>query len=74
MPTYVYGCPGGHRVEIVHRMSDEPDVICEICGAVMHRIPQAVQHYRNPWYTLLDIADKRYVSWREKRRKGLLKG
>jgi hypothetical protein len=76
MPTYVYGCDDKEhmRIEIIHGMIEDPTIICGTCGQQMHRIPQAVEHYHNPFYTLLDHMDKRYTDWRMRRKKGLIKG
>ena len=50
MPTYVYGCdnPDHPRREVVHRVDEELDVVCEVCGGIMHRIPQPFNFYQNP--------------------------
>lgn len=51
MPTYVYGCDDEVRhpeVETVHRMDEEPEMICEVCGAGMHRIPQRIRGFLYP--------------------------
>lgn len=74
MPKYVYKCGEcSSEMEIVHRIADcDMFVIrCKKCGAIMHRVPQAVPHYNNPMDTLGDIADKKFAEWkrRAKRRK-----
>ncbi|MGL6278686.1 MAG: FmdB family zinc ribbon protein [Gaiella sp.] len=33
MPIYEYRCPNGHTFEVFQRMTDEPVVSCETCGA-----------------------------------------
>ena len=40
MPEYVYSC-GEHRQDAVHGMNETPTLYCQICGRVMHRVPQA---------------------------------
>lgn len=76
MPTYVYGCQDKQheRLEVIHSMSEEPEILCGTCGERMHRIPQAVDHYHSPWLTLLDHMDRRYRDWRMRRKKGLIRG
>ena len=67
MPVYVYGCDEDkehERVETVHSMNEDPEMICEQCGSAMHRIPQVVTHYNNPYNTLLGMMDKKYQDWR----------
>lgn len=74
MPTYVYGCKEKHRREVVHRMSEDPEIVCEICGERMERIPQAVEHYHDPRRTLLEVMERKYINWRTRRKKGLIRG
>lgn len=41
MPTYVYKCGGcDNTVVMEHSMSDDPMVICDVCGAPRYRVPQ----------------------------------
>lgn len=40
MPSYLYRDDDGHEVEAVHGMRDNPKIVCELCGAVMWRVPQ----------------------------------
>jgi hypothetical protein len=75
MPTYVYGCDShpDQRKEVIHRISESPIVLCEIClnGGVsspMHRIPQAFRWYMNPALVLYDKLDEGFQDY--KRRKG----
>jgi len=42
MPTYTYVDGNGHERTVIHRMSENPQVICDTCKAVMHRKPQRV--------------------------------
>ncbi len=51
MPTYVYGCDDdvSHpELDIVHRMDENPGMICGECGATMHRIPQPLAGFLYP--------------------------
>lgn len=41
MPDYLYS-DGRHLQTVTHRMAENPLVLCAVCGAVMHRRPQAV--------------------------------
>jgi putative FmdB family regulatory protein len=41
VPTYVYECPCGQIYDVVHSITEDPDVECDNCGGVMDRIPQA---------------------------------
>lgn len=66
MPTYEYGCKGGHRVQMVHGFGDNPDVRCSICKEPMHRIPQLFRWYKNPGMVLLDHMDDKYREYRGK--------
>lgn len=76
MPVYVYGCPTREheRVELVRAMDDDTPVHCLECGAVMGRVPQAFRWGRSSWEVLAEHMDKKYIEWREKRRKGLRRG
>jgi hypothetical protein len=42
MPLYVYGCDDREHPEkeVTHRMADDPEVRCDTCGGLMHRVPQ----------------------------------
>ena len=66
MPTYVYGCLNKEhpRVELTHGMNDNPVVKCDVCGAVMHRVPQPARFYMNPEGILLDWMDENYKRFR----------
>jgi len=64
MPTYVYACAvkDHGRIEVVHRMIDDPLVPCPYCDSPMHRVPQTGWgFYQNPYNTLLDWCDR---NWR----------
>jgi putative FmdB family regulatory protein len=37
MPTYDYGCGCGKEVEIVHSITETPEIKCPECGKVMER-------------------------------------
>lgn len=43
MPVYVYGCTKNKqhpRKEVVHKITEDPVIQCEACGAKMQRVPQ----------------------------------
>lgn len=53
MPIYEYRCEKGHEFEVIQRMSDDPVVECEECGAPVERIfnPVAVHFKGSGFYT-----------------------
>lgn len=70
MPTYVYRCPNDHRLELTHKMSEDPVVVCERCDQPMKRVPQrpaaiafSAQEILQEWM------DENYRRWRTKRRR-----
>ena len=67
--TYVYGCDDREhpRKEIVHKMGENPVVLCDECGKKMHRIPQAHRFYMQPEEVLVDWMDDNYRRWRKKK-------
>lgn len=72
MPTYVYGCSidkDHPTVEVVHRMADNPYIMCDVCGEKMHRRPQVVDWGWHPSIGLIDYFDRRYESWKAKMKK-----
>ena len=39
MPTYDYECRScGHRIEVIHPMTDEGPTTCEVCGGSLRRV------------------------------------
>jgi len=40
MPSYIYQCACGYRVEVLHGMLEEPLIECKHCLIVMERKPQ----------------------------------
>jgi len=66
MPTYVYGCENGHKKEVVHPLTDDPEMIC-YCGLPMRRIPQPFRFYMNPGEVLLDYVDEGYSRYKRDR-------
>lgn len=59
MPTYSYGCDNcGELLEVLHRMIEEPMVICEECNSRCSKIievsmviiPQNMRSYKDPNY------------------------
>ena len=53
MPIYEYRCKKGHEFEVIQRMSDDPVVECEECGAPVERVfnPVAVHFKGSGFYT-----------------------
>lgn len=43
MPDYTYSDGNGHTIEVNHRMLYTTGVLCAICNADMHRVPQPVR-------------------------------
>ena len=41
--NYVYTDPQGHTLEVSHKASESPQIICPVCQNVMWRKPQAVR-------------------------------
>ena len=77
MPMYVYGCPGepAHpRQDVAHRIGDDAVLYCQKCGKRLERVPQGFRWGRSAWDVLAEQMDKKYMAWREKRKKGLLRG
>lgn len=56
MPQYLYACdehPKEHPTqEINHGMTEEPEVKCEECDGKMHKRPQAMRFYMDPFDVL----------------------
>lgn len=65
MPTYLYACdkePKEHPPkEIVHKMQEEPEVVCEECGSKMHKRPQSMRFYFSPFDVLTSWSEE---NWR----------
>jgi putative FmdB family regulatory protein len=59
MPTYEYRCKKGHDFEVVQRMSDDPIVECEVCGAPVQKVfsPVAV-HFKGTGFYSTDYGSK----------------
>jgi putative FmdB family regulatory protein len=59
MPTYEYRCKKGHDFEVMQRMSDDPVVECEVCGAAVQRVfsPVAV-HFKGTGFYSTDYGSK----------------
>jgi putative FmdB family regulatory protein len=52
MPIYEYRCDKGHTFEVLQKMSDDPVVECEVCGAPVQRVfhPVAVHFKGSGFY------------------------
>jgi putative FmdB family regulatory protein len=59
MPTYEYRCKKGHDFEVMQRMSDDPIVECEVCGAPVQKVfsPVAV-HFKGTGFYSTDYGSK----------------
>ena len=38
MPIYTYECPCGQVLDINHPMSETPDIECNNCDSMMHKV------------------------------------
>jgi hypothetical protein len=41
MPTYLYSCVNGHKVDVVHSMFEAPRLVCAECGELLYKRPMA---------------------------------
>jgi putative FmdB family regulatory protein len=59
MPVYEYRCKKGHDFEVMRRMSDDPIVECEVCGAPVQKVfsPVAV-HFKGTGFYSTDYGSK----------------
>ena len=59
MPTYEYRCEKGHDFEVMRRMSDDPVIECQVCGAPVQRVfsPVAV-HFKGTGFYSTDYGSK----------------
>lgn len=72
MPIYVYGCDANRqhpRREVQHSMAASPEIRCRKCGSKMHRVPQRVDFYQNPFEILSARADREFAQYKNKRRR-----
>jgi len=69
MPNYIYGCKNKSHPEIetYHGFEDNPEIICEVCGSVMHRIPQSFTFYNSPWLTLRDKMENNFRNYKKRK-------
>ncbi len=60
MPIYEYRCENGHTFEVMQRMSDEPLITCEVCGAPVQRVfhPVAV-HFKGSGFYNTDYGTRK---------------
>ena len=60
MPIYEYRCENSHTFEVMQRMTDDPVVACEVCGASVQRVfhPVAV-HFKGKGFYNTDYGTKR---------------
>jgi putative FmdB family regulatory protein len=67
MPTYEYRCKKGHDFEVMQRMSDDPVIECEVCGAPVQRVfsPIAV-HFKGTGFYSTDYGSKNRAREKEK--------
>lgn len=71
MPEYVYGCDeygADHpRVEVVHKMSEDPVIHCKECGSTMHRVPQSTRFGPNPAFMLRNWLSHNYRRYKARK-------
>ena len=61
MPIYVYRCEGGHEVEVVHGMMEQPVMACGECGRGMWKKPVwQGRWYRDPVGVLYEHMDNKF--------------
>ncbi len=60
MPIYEYRCRKGHTFEVMQRISDDPVVECEVCGAPVERVfhPVAV-HFKGSGFYNTDYGTRK---------------
>ncbi|MDQ6806816.1 MAG: zinc ribbon domain-containing protein [Actinomycetota bacterium] len=59
MPTYEYRCKKGHDFEVMRRMSDDPIVECEVCGAPVQKVFSSVAvHFKGTGFYNTDYGTK----------------
>lgn len=59
MPTYEYRCQKGHDFEVLQRMSDDPVMQCEVCGAPVQRVFSApAVHFKGTGFYSTDYGSK----------------
>lgn len=68
---YVYECSLGHSKEVKHSIHEDPLIQCNVCGSVMHRVPQPFTFYMNPFETMTDRMTDEFGAWRHKGRQGV---
>lgn len=49
-------------------MMEDPEILCEVCGKRMHRIPQGGRWYINPQSIIVDYLDENYKRYRARKR------
>jgi len=71
MPKYTYECLDNmHQKEVKHGMFEEPDIVCELCGAAMIKLPpQNTTIAIAPFDILLEKSNKKYGEYRQRKRK-----
>jgi putative FmdB family regulatory protein len=60
MPIYEYKCSNEHIFEVMQRMTDDPVIACEVCGAPVQRVfhPIAV-HFKGSGFYNTDYGTKK---------------
>lgn len=71
MPTYEYRCQKGHDFEVMRRMSDDPLIECEVCGAPVQRVFSApAVHFKGTGFYSTDYGSKSRARERDAESKG----
>jgi putative FmdB family regulatory protein len=65
MPLYVYRCPNAHEIEVTHKITEDPEVICPECGDKMRRKPQTFRFSLGAQSILYDWMDENYRWYRK---------
>jgi putative FmdB family regulatory protein len=60
MPIYEYKCSNDHVFEVMQRMTDDPVIECQVCGAPVERVfhPVAV-HFKGSGFYNTDYGTKK---------------
>jgi len=60
MPIYEYKCDKGHLFEVIQRMTDEPVIECEECGAPVVRVLHSpAVHFKGSGFYNTDYGKKK---------------
>lgn len=65
---YVYGCNKKEhpRIDVEHRINENPELRCVVCGELLHRIPQRFLWGADPLFIVREWSER---NWSKKLRK-----